>query len=106
VDIILGLNGFVWVSSGTIEERREGGEGTCVCVNRADDQDIPAEGRKAIATVASILGIFAQHNIPITDGLINDAYAWVQGRGIGHGPLSSEEGDRLMLEVVDVDVSA
>jgi exosome complex component RRP4 len=27
VDIILGLNGFVWVSSGTIEERREGGEG-------------------------------------------------------------------------------
>jgi exosome complex component RRP4 len=78
----------------------------CVCVNGADDQDIPAEGRKAIATVASILSIFAQHNIPITDGLINDAYAWVQGRGIGHGPLSSEEGDRLMLEVVDVDVSA
>jgi exosome complex RNA-binding protein Rrp4 len=27
VDIILGLNGFVWVSSGTVEERREGGEG-------------------------------------------------------------------------------
>jgi len=27
VDIILGLNGFVWVSSGTTEERREGGEG-------------------------------------------------------------------------------
>jgi len=29
----------------------------------------------------------------------------VQGRGIGHGPLSNEEGERLMLEVVDVDVS-
>jgi hypothetical protein len=50
--------------------------------------------------------LFAQHNIPITDGLINDAYAWVQGRKIGHGPLSSENGERLMLEVVDVDVSS
>lgn len=27
VDVILGLNGFVWVSSGTTAERREGGEG-------------------------------------------------------------------------------
>lgn len=27
VDVILGLNGFVWVSSGTAAERREGGEG-------------------------------------------------------------------------------
>ena len=51
VDIILGLNGFVWVSSGTIEERREGGEGfdaegvysdkndvsrSCVGISRAD----------------------------------------------------------------------
>lgn len=27
MDVILGLNGFVWVSSGTTFERREGGEG-------------------------------------------------------------------------------
>ena len=27
VDIILGLNGFVWVSVGTTTEKREGGEG-------------------------------------------------------------------------------
>lgn len=27
VDVILGLNGYVWVSNGTSQERREGGEG-------------------------------------------------------------------------------
>jgi hypothetical protein len=55
--------------------------------------------------VSSIISLFAKHNIPITDGLINDAYAWVQGRGLPHGQLSQEDGERLMLELVEVDVS-
>jgi hypothetical protein len=55
--------------------------------------------------VSSIISLFAKHNIPITDGLINDAYVWVQGRGLPHGQLSQEDGERLMLELVEVDVS-
>lgn len=55
--------------------------------------------------VSSIISLLAKHNIPLTDGLISDAYSWVQGRGIPLGHLSKEEGERLMLEVIDVDVS-
>lgn len=124
MDVILGLNGFVWVSSGTTEERREGGEGfdaegvysdkndvrifsfSISQDIKTEHQDIDAEGRKAIATISSIISTFAKHNIPITDGLINDAYAWVQGRGQPHGQLSQEDGERLMLELVEVDVSS
>lgn len=55
--------------------------------------------------VSSIIQTLAKHNIPLTDGLITDAYAWVQGRGIALGHLSEEDGERLLLDLVDVDVS-
>lgn len=40
VDIILGLNGFVWISSGTTSERREGGEGFDAEAVYSDKNDV------------------------------------------------------------------
>lgn len=55
--------------------------------------------------ISSIIQTLAKHNIPLTDGLITDAYAWVQSRGLALGHLSTEDGERLLLDLVDIDVS-
>lgn len=46
MDVILGLNGFVWVSSGTTAERREGGEGFDAEGVYSDKNDVRTDSRK------------------------------------------------------------
>ena len=127
VDVILGMNGLVWVSSGTSVERREGGEGfdaEGVYSNQNDVnlssscpsallttlyQDIPPEGRIAISTVANIIQALADENVPLSDTLIADAYSWFASQGMGTGKgqtIVPDLGRRLLEEVVGIQATA
>lgn len=72
-----------------------------ISITHADsnNQDIDTETRKAIAMVSSIINIFAAQNIPITDALITDAYAWSSSEKLPLGPLSESDGRRLVAEL-------
>ena len=125
VDIILGLNGYVWVSSGTTTERREGGEGfdaEAVYSDKNDvlpslasvdewtlmgyEQEISPESREAISMVGNIVRMLAGHGVPLTDALLGDAYDWVVVSGIKGRPLSGDEGERMVVAVTGMDVQS
>jgi len=76
VDLILGLNGYIWVSKKS-EEHHQGGEGfdaDAVYSNKNDDID--AATRLAISRVTNVIRILAAHFIPISDALLVEAYDW------------------------------
>jgi len=105
VDIILGLNGYVWVSLGTSAERREGGEGfDAEGVYSDKNDDISPEDRKAISVIANIIVVLAEHDIPLSDTLIADAYGWITKHS-GVDLNSQEVAERMIAEVTGVDVS-
>ncbi|WVR07298.1 hypothetical protein IAU60_004339 [Kwoniella sp. DSM 27419] len=107
VDIILGLNGFIWVSSGTSQERREGGDGfDAEGVYSDKNDDITSEGRQAISVIANLIKYIAAEGIPLTDTLIMEAYGWISQNGLDAGALHNKEGERMLAEVAGVDVSA
>ncbi|TYJ57037.1 hypothetical protein B9479_002316 [Cryptococcus floricola] len=107
VDVILGLNGFVWVSNGTSVEKREGGEGFDLNAVYSDENDaIAPEARQAITLVANIIKIFGDEGIPLTETLIGEAYAWVE-KNVPAGTLLDQEAINQMLgEVTGVEVGA
>ncbi|KAL1760414.1 hypothetical protein FB107DRAFT_286955 [Schizophyllum commune] len=75
VDLILGLNGYIWVSKHVLASQQVGEEGfdaEAVYSNRNDD--IPATTRASISRVSSIIRTLAMHNVPLTDALILEAY--------------------------------
>ncbi|GJE92172.1 exosome complex exonuclease rrp4 [Phanerochaete sordida] len=77
VDLILGLNGFVWVSKHVKESEQEGEDGfdaEAVYSNRNDDIDDAT--RTAIARVANIIRVLAAHFHPLTDAVLLEAYEW------------------------------
>ncbi|ORX36871.1 putative exosome complex exonuclease rrp4 [Kockovaella imperatae] len=108
VDIILGLNGLIWVSVGTSVESREGGEGfdaEGVYSNKNDD--ITPEGRQAISSIASIIKILAMYNIPLSDILISSAYEWLSSqREDDEDGISAEMGKRMVEDLTGVQVTA
>ncbi|WVQ99203.1 hypothetical protein IAU59_006335 [Kwoniella sp. CBS 9459] len=110
VDIILGLNGYVWVSAGTTQEKREGGDGfDAEGVYSDKNDDITPEGRQAVSLISNIIKLVAAEGIPLTETLIGEAYNWVQQQGEGagsSGPLDPRDGERMLAEVAGVDVSA
>ncbi|KAK8864183.1 hypothetical protein IAR55_001429 [Kwoniella newhampshirensis] len=106
VDIILGLNGFVWVSSGTSQERREGGEGfDAEGVYSDRNDDITPEGRQAISLIANLIKLLAREGVPLTETLIGEAYTWAAKNGLGIGTLNEEVEERLLSEVVGLDIT-
>ncbi|WWC61648.1 uncharacterized protein I303_104232 [Kwoniella dejecticola CBS 10117] len=107
VDVILGLNGYVWVSNGTSQEKREGGEGfDSEGVYSDKNDDIPPEGRQAISTITNLIKLLAQEGIPLTDTLIEDSFNWVNQNQLPPGPLAPNETERMLAEVVGVDITA
>ncbi|KAK1924455.1 putative exosome complex exonuclease rrp4 [Papiliotrema laurentii] len=105
VDIILGLNGYVWVSVGTTQEKRDGGEGfDAEGVYSDKNDDISPEGRQAISTVAGIIQVFASHNIPLSDTLISDGYNWLVSTGGTLTSLKEEGGRQMIASITGVDV--
>ncbi|KAI0344704.1 exosome complex exonuclease rrp4 [Trametopsis cervina] len=77
VDLILGLNGYVWISKHVKASEQEGEEGfdaEAVYSNRNDQIDEAT--RTAISRVTNIIRVLAAHFIPLTDTLLLEAYAW------------------------------
>ncbi|BEJ12036.1 hypothetical protein CspHIS471_0204960 [Cutaneotrichosporon sp. HIS471] len=99
VDVIVGMNGFVWVSLGTSQAAREGGEGfDSEGVYRNDNDPISPAARQAITAVADVIGTLAAHDVPLADALIGEAYNWVQDAGL-EAPLSEEDGTRMVADL-------
>lgn len=117
VDVILGLNGYVWVSLGTTQEKRDGGDGfdaegvysdkndvSFILVIHPNSKEITPEGRNAISVVATIIQNFARNSIPLTDVVIAEGYQWFVSSGAGVRDLDGQVGRDLIAAVTGVDV--
>ncbi|KAG8704839.1 exosome non-catalytic core subunit rrp4 [Ceratobasidium sp. 395] len=92
VDVIMGLNGFIWVSKHVKEMNQVGEEGfdaEAVYSNKNDPIDTTTS--RAIARVSNVIRVLARHHIPLTDHLIEQAYEWVIDQSIGIIDILSEE---------------
>jgi hypothetical protein len=69
-----------------------------------NNQDISTETRQAISLVSSIISTFAAQNIPLTDTLIDDAYAWVTTQKLPLAPLSEEAAASLVEELTGLGI--
>ncbi|AAW40686.1 hypothetical protein CNBA0770 [Cryptococcus deneoformans B-3501A] len=105
VDVILGLNGYVWVSNGTSQARREGGEGfDSEGVYSNQNDEIPPQGREAISLVANIIKALASEGVPLTETLIGESYAWAEKNvPSGSGPFDSETERKMLNEIVGLE---
>lgn len=118
VDIILGLNGYLWISKHIKASEQEGEQGfdaEAVYSNQNDVcspfalcqrrltvvKDIDASTRAAISRVANIIKILASHSIPLSDTLLLDAYDWTteqEGSDVKR-LLQEDHGDALVAAV-------
>ncbi|KAI6110819.1 exosome complex exonuclease rrp4 [Pisolithus croceorrhizus] len=77
VDLILGLNGYIWVCKHMqdADHGEEGFDADAVYSNQNDEIDGPT--RLAISRVSSIIRVLADHFVPLTDTLFLEAYDWL-----------------------------
>jgi len=99
VDIILGMNGYIWVQKHTADHQQMGEEGfdsEAVYSNVNDEIDWMT--RSAIARVCNIIQVFARCKVPLTDTSLNEAYDWVTEQDIDvKDILMDEVGESLMM---------
>ncbi|KAF8757822.1 Exosome complex exonuclease RRP4 N-terminal region [Rhizoctonia solani] len=101
VDLILGLNGYIWVSKHVKEINQVGEEGfdaEAVYSNKNDSIDTTTS--RAIVRVCNIIRVLARHHVPLTDHLIEQAYEWVIDHNIEIVDILNEEnGESLVANV-------
>ncbi|GAB1518448.1 Exosome complex component rrp4 [Rhizoctonia solani] len=101
VDLILGLNGYIWVSKHVKEINQVGEEGfdaEAVYSNKNDPIDTTTS--RAIIRVCNIIRVLARHHVPLTDHLIEQAYEWVIDQNIQIVDILNEEnGESLVANV-------
>ncbi|GAA5871977.1 hypothetical protein JCM1840_004762 [Sporobolomyces johnsonii] len=91
VDLIIGLNGYIWVSKTVAKElRRDGeeagfGEESGEGVYSGKNEDISPAVRQSITRTAILLSLFAKHCIPISADLVIEAHDTAL-RLVGEGP--------------------
>lgn len=97
VDLILGLNGYIWVSKHINQNRRPGEEGLdaeSVYSNQNEvslhprmiyesfrstltfSKGIDAPTRMAISRVTNLIKVLASHFVPLSDVILLEAYEW------------------------------
>lgn len=77
VDLILGLNGYIWISKHVRDNEKEGEEGfDSEAVYSNQNEDIDDATRTAIARVSNIIRVLASRSVPITDAIVLEAYEW------------------------------
>ncbi|KZT21199.1 exosome complex exonuclease rrp4 [Neolentinus lepideus HHB14362 ss-1] len=92
VDLILGLNGYIWISKHVKENDQEGEEGfDAEAVYSNQNDDIDDATRNAISRVANIIRVLAAHFVPLTDTILLEAYEWVMDQEIGTREILLEE---------------
>ncbi|KIM88208.1 hypothetical protein PILCRDRAFT_814112 [Piloderma croceum F 1598] len=98
VDLILGLNGYIWVSKHVKESEQEGEEGfdaEAVYSNRNDEID--SATRIAISRVTNIIRVLAAHFVPLTDVLLLESYEWaIEQEGEPMDLLHDDVGEALV----------
>jgi len=101
VDLILGLNGYIWISKHVRDYEMEGEEGfdsEAVYSNQNDDIDDAT--RTAIARVSNIIRVLASRSVPITDAIVLEAYEWAAEHDSDIKDLLSEDvADALIAAV-------
>ncbi|KIJ65207.1 hypothetical protein HYDPIDRAFT_39831 [Hydnomerulius pinastri MD-312] len=100
VDLILGLNGYIWVSKHVkdSDQGEEGFDAEAVYSNQNDDID--SATRTAISRVGNIIRILADHFVPLTDTLLLEAYDWVIEQEVDTKDLVlGDVGDALVAAV-------
>ncbi|KAH0582542.1 Exosome complex component rrp4 [Termitomyces sp. J132] len=98
VDLILGLNGYIWVSKHVKESEQEGEEGfDAEAVYSNLNDHIDESTRMAISRVTNIIRVFASHFVPLTDTLLLEAYEWtLDQEGAAKDLLQEDVGDALV----------
>jgi len=77
VDLILGLNGYIWVSKHVKESEQEGEEGfDAEAVYSNQNDDIDDATRAAISRVSNLIRVLAAHFVPMNDTVLVEAYEW------------------------------
>ena len=105
VDIILGLNGLVWIQKASSHDASEGFDAEAVYSN-INDELSPTE-RKSIGLVAAIISAFANQGVPVSDSVIIMAWEWLGSRGLTRmAKLDREVEMRLVREVAGVEEDA
>ena len=115
MDLILGLNGYIWVSKHVKASEQEGDEGfdaEAVYSNKNDVghfvreylpdshmymQDIDDATRAAISRVSNIIKVLAAHFVPLTDAVLLEAYEWAIEQEEGVQDLLSDEAGESMI---------
>ncbi|KAG5654206.1 hypothetical protein H0H81_006239 [Sphagnurus paluster] len=101
VDLILGLNGYIWVSKHVKESEQEGEEGfDAEAVYSNQNDTIDESTRAAISRVTNIIRVLASHFVPLTDTLLLEAYEWtVDQEGGAKDLLQEDVGDALVATI-------
>jgi len=101
VDLILGLNGYVWVSKHVKESEQEGEEGFDAESVYSNQNDIIDDAtRAAISRVSNLIKSLAGHFIPLSDTILLEAYEWaVEGEGAVKDLLQHDVGDALIASI-------
>jgi len=101
VDLILGLNGYIWVSKHVKESDQEGEEGfdaEAVYSNKNDVID--SATRLAISRVANIIRVLAANFVPLTDALLLESYEWaIEQEGDAKDLLLDDVGEALVQAI-------
>ncbi|KDR68019.1 hypothetical protein GALMADRAFT_257580 [Galerina marginata CBS 339.88] len=101
VDLILGLNGYIWISKHVKENEQEGEEGfDAEAVYSNVNDEIDESTRTAISRVTHIIRVLTSHFIPLTDTLLLEAYEWaVEHETDVKDLLQQDFGDALVASV-------
>ncbi|KAJ3536252.1 hypothetical protein NM688_g6864 [Phlebia brevispora] len=98
VDLILGLNGYIWVSKHVKESEQEGEEGfdaEAVYSNKNDPIDEAT--REAVSRVSNIIRVLAARFTPLSDAILLEAYEWAVEQEFSVKDLLHEDvGDALV----------
>ncbi|TRM64185.1 hypothetical protein BD626DRAFT_401699 [Schizophyllum amplum] len=96
VDLILGLNGYIWVNKHVAASQQVGEEGFDAEAVYSNQNDVIDEiTRASISRVCNIIRVLAAHYVPLTDVLILEAYQL----SLTHAPTVS---DMLRPEFGDI----
>ncbi|KAF9649208.1 exosome complex exonuclease rrp4 [Thelephora ganbajun] len=77
VDLILGLNGYIWVSKHIDQNRQPGEEGLdAESVYSNQNEAIDAPTRMAVSRVTNLIKVLASHFVPLSDVILLEAYEW------------------------------
>ncbi|KAM6496818.1 exosome complex exonuclease rrp4 [Amanita muscaria] len=101
VDLILGLNGYIWVSKHVKQNEQEGEEGfDAAAVYSNQNDEIDASTRNAIGRVSNIIRVLASRCVPLTDTILLEAYDWTMEQDSGVNDLLQDDVSSALVAAI------